>query len=156
LKPDSVAHEHALAVQAIALARLGGRGHGIVASPRVVRVPRVGTAHLLVEFLVAERDFGSFLITVHGSLSYFCNAGGWQQEIRRSMSNLFAEYQPKANCGRSDDSAASASTSLQIREAIPEDVPALARIAHERNGGVLAEHVAGIERALSRRTDPRT
>jgi hypothetical protein len=39
LKPDLVAHEHALAVQAITLARLGGWGELVVPAARVVGVP---------------------------------------------------------------------------------------------------------------------
>lgn len=56
---------------------------------------------------------------------------------------LFAEYRP-----RPGGESAATPASLVVRDAVQDDVAALARIAQQRNGGEVAEHAAGLERTL--------
>ncbi len=67
------------------------------------------------------------------------------------MSDLFAPYGPR---DPGDTGGASVPPSLVIRNAVVEDCESLARISHQRNGGDLAEHVAGFGRELRAPPDP--
>lgn len=70
------------------------------------------------------------------------------------MAGLFAEYRPRGG-GDVDDAARTVPpASLVIRDVVEADVDAVARIVHERDGGELAAHVAGLERGLRNRPNP--